>query len=71
MFVEAGYPIPEDGTLPDALIDSLVVSGNEQTIATRLAALLSGGLDELNLLLVPVENEAQEWSQLAYLIGQL
>lgn len=71
MFSEAGYPIPEDGTLPEALIDSLVVTGSEQTIATRLRELLSGRLDELLLLLIPVNNEAQEWSQLAHLIGQL
>ncbi len=71
MFAEAGHPVPEDGTLPDALIDSLVVSGDEQTIAARLRELLSSGLDELLLLLIPVKNEAQEWSYLAHLIGQL
>lgn len=70
MFAEAGHPVPEDGTLPDALIDSLVVSGDEQTIAARLRELLSNGLDELLLLIIPVKNEAQEWSRLAHLIGQ-
>ncbi len=39
MFAEAGHPVPEDGTLPDALIDSLVVSGDQQTIAARLREL--------------------------------
>ncbi len=71
MFAEAGHPVPEDGTLSDALIDSLVVSGDEQTIATRLSDLLSSGLDELLLMPIPVENEVQEWSYLAHLIGQL
>jgi F420-dependent oxidoreductase-like protein len=71
MFAEAGYPVPEDGTLPDALIDSLVVSGNEQTIATRLSEWLSNGLDELLLMPIPVKNALQEWSHLAHLIGQL
>ncbi len=71
MFAEAGFPIPEDGVLPDALIDNLVVSGDEQTISTRLKELLSNGLDELNLQLVPIKNEAQEWSDLAHLIGKL
>ncbi len=71
MFVEAGYAVLEDGTLPDALLDNLVVSGDEQTIATRLNGLLANGLDELLLLPVPVQNEAQELSQLAHLIGQL
>lgn len=71
MFAEAGYPVPEDGTLPEALIDSLVVSGDEQTIATRLSGLLSNDLDELLLLPISVREAAQEWSHLTHLIGQL
>jgi hypothetical protein len=71
MFAEAGHPVPEDGTLPDALIESLVVSGDEQTIATRLSESLSNGLDELLLLHIPVRNDVQEWSHLAQMIGQL
>ena len=71
MFTDAGVSIPNDGTLPDALIDKLVVSGDEQAITTRLTDLLSNGLDELNLLIVPVNNEAEEWSRLAHLIGRL
>ena len=71
MFAGAGFPVPEDGELPDALIDSLVVSGDEQAVAARLKGLLSGGLDELNLLLVPVKEEAQERARLMRLIGQM
>lgn len=71
MFIKAGYSIPEDGALPDALIDDLVVSGDEQAVADRLTGLLSNGLDELNLLIVPVKDEAREWARLARLIGQL
>jgi F420-dependent oxidoreductase-like protein len=71
MFAEAGYPVSEDGTLSDALIDSLVVSGDEQTIVTRLRDLLSSGLDELLLQPIPVNNEARERAHLAHLIGQL
>jgi F420-dependent oxidoreductase-like protein len=70
MFAEAGHPVQEDGTLPEALIDSLVVSGDEQTITTRLSELLSNGLDELLLLPIPVKSEVQEWSRLTHLIGQ-
>jgi F420-dependent oxidoreductase-like protein len=71
MFAEAGYPFSEDGDLPDALIDNLVVSGDEQTIAARLGDLLSNGLDELLLMHIPVSNGAQEWSRLAHIIGQI
>jgi len=71
MFAEAGYPVPEDGELPDALIDNLVVSGDEQIIAARLNELLSGDLDELLLQSIPVKNESQEWSALTHLVGAL
>jgi hypothetical protein len=71
MFAEAGYPVAEDGTLPEALIDNLVVSGDEQAIATRFRELLNGGLDELLLLPIPVQDEDQEWSRLAHLIGAI
>ncbi len=71
MFAEAGYPVPEDGTFPEALLDNLVVSGDEPTIVNRLNDLLSNGLDELLLLPIPVKDEAQEWSRLAHLIGQI
>ena len=70
MFAEAGHHVQEDGTLPEALINSLVVSGDEQTISTRLSELLSNGLDELLLLPIPVKNEVQEWSRLTHLIEQ-
>ena len=71
MFAESGYPVPEDGTVPDALIDNLVVSGDDQTVAARLSALLANGLDELLLLHIPVKDAAQEWSHLAHIIGQI
>jgi len=71
MFAEAGYPVPENGEIPEALIDNLVVSGDEQTIAARLHELLSSGLSELLVQSIPVNNESQEWSSLAHLIGAL
>ena len=71
MFAEAGYPVPENGEIPEALIDNLVISGDEQAIAARLRKLLSSGLSELLLQSIPVNNESQEWSRLAHLIGTL
>lgn len=71
MFAEAGYPVPEDGALPGALIDNLVVSGDDETIATKLRELLSGSLSELLIQSIPVKNESKEWSDLAHLIGAL
>ena len=55
----------------DALVDSLVISGNESTVAARFTELLAAGLDELNVALVPISDAGDEQSRLMNLIGQL
>ena len=71
MFADAGFPIAEPGTVPDALIESLVIFGDEGTVRDRLVAALVGGLDEILVMLVPVADEAAERSRLMRLIGAL
>ena len=71
MFADAGFPVAPGGTMSDALIDSLVVSGDEATIAARLVELLAAGLDELLVMPVPVADPEGERAQLTRLIGQL
>jgi alkanesulfonate monooxygenase SsuD/methylene tetrahydromethanopterin reductase-like flavin-dependent oxidoreductase (luciferase family) len=71
MFAESGHPVAHDGTMPDDLVESLVVSGTNETIAARFNELLSSGLDELLVMLIPVKNPTQEQNQLAQIIGQL
>jgi F420-dependent oxidoreductase-like protein len=71
MFADAGFPVSADGTMSDALIDSLVVSGDEATVTAHLLDLLSKGLNELLVMLVPVANAESEQTQLMRLIGQL
>jgi F420-dependent oxidoreductase-like protein len=71
MFADAGFPVSPDGTVPDALIENLVVSGDEATIATRLADLLAAGLDELLVMLVSITDPESEQTRLMRLIGQL
>jgi F420-dependent oxidoreductase-like protein len=71
MFADAGFPIPADGTLSDALLDSLVVSGDEATVMARLTDLLAQGLDELLVQPIAVTDMASEQARLATLIGQL
>jgi F420-dependent oxidoreductase-like protein len=70
MFADAGFPVEPGGRLSDALLDDLVVSGDDQTIADRLRALLAAGLDELMVMLVPVADEAAEAARLMRLVGQ-
>ena len=48
MFSNAGFQIATDQTVPDALVDNLVSSGNEEKVAGRINELLSAGLDEVN-----------------------
>ena len=71
MFADAGFPVASDGTMSDALIDSLVVSGGETAIATRLADLLAGGLHELLVMSIPLADPEGEQARLMRLIGQL
>ena len=47
MFADAGFPLTSDQTsVPDALVDSLVISGNEATVTARFTELLAAGFDK-------------------------
>jgi hypothetical protein len=72
MFSDAGFPLTSDQTVPDALVDSLVISGNEGKVASRFTELLAAGLDELMVALVSTKDAGDdEQSQFMHLIGQL
>jgi len=71
MFADAGFPVAPDGTGLDALARSLVVFGNEAAVVEQLSHLLAQGLDELLVLLVPVEDASRERTQLMRLIGSM
>lgn len=72
MFAKAGFPLTAGQTsVPDSLVDSLIVSGNEATVAAQLTELLAAGLDELMVNLVPIKDEVDEQTRLMHLIGQL
>ena len=71
MFADAGFPPAPDGSVPDALIDGLVVSGDEAAIENRLHELLDQGLDELLIMPVPIADETDERERLARLVGRL
>lgn len=71
MFADAGFPIGNDGVMPDALIDNLVVSGDEAAITAHLRELLTQGLDELLIMSIFVSDADRERSQLAKLLAHL
>jgi alkanesulfonate monooxygenase SsuD/methylene tetrahydromethanopterin reductase-like flavin-dependent oxidoreductase (luciferase family) len=70
MWATAGYPL-QAGEVSDALVDNLVVMGDEAAVAARLRELLAAGLDELLLTDLPVADPAGEWLRLAHFVGQL
>jgi F420-dependent oxidoreductase-like protein len=71
MFAAAGYPLEADGSVSDALVDSLVIRGDEADIIARIDELLAAGLDELLLTILPLNDEVAERERLFALIGQL
>lgn len=70
MFADAGHPVNAEGIMSDELIESLVISGHPTAIAERLKQLLASGLDELLVMLIPVQQPESEMQQLMHLIGQ-
>lgn len=71
MFADAGFPIAELGVAPDALIESLVIAGDEDSVRRRLTDALAAGLDEILVMLVTVADEAAERARLMRLLGAL
>ncbi|MCC6790281.1 MAG: LLM class flavin-dependent oxidoreductase [Thermomicrobiales bacterium] len=71
MFAAAGFPLGDDLAIPDALIDSLVVSGTPEEIAAGLRARLERGPDELLLNLVPSDDTRADEDAIFRIIGDL
>jgi F420-dependent oxidoreductase-like protein len=71
MFADAGFPLTTSQMISDSLIDSLILSGNEDTVAAQFTELLAAGLDELMVTLVPIKDAVDEFTRLMHLIGQL
>ncbi len=55
MFAGAGLPMAEDGTPSDALVDAVVLSGDEAGLTDRLGE-LADGQDELLVTLQPTSD---------------
>jgi hypothetical protein len=72
MFSNAGFSLTSDQAIPDTLVDSLVISGNESIVVARLTELLAAGLDELMVSLVHATGaDDDEQTRLMQLIGRL
>ncbi|MDP9368931.1 MAG: LLM class flavin-dependent oxidoreductase [Chloroflexota bacterium] len=71
MFAAAGFPLGEENAVPDALIDALVVSGDDAAVADGLRQRLDRGPDELLLSLVPSDDPRVDEEALFRIIGNL
>jgi F420-dependent oxidoreductase-like protein len=68
MFEDAGFPVPSDGVMPDALLDELVVSGSPEAVAARLHEIQAAGIDELLVMRINVADaEAEDMALLGLL----
>ncbi|GCE07464.1 LLM class F420-dependent oxidoreductase [Dictyobacter aurantiacus] len=73
MFAQAGWATAVQGNEAalQALARELVISGDEVTVRDRLHELLAHGVDELQLLPIPIADEPMERRQLLRVIGSL
>jgi alkanesulfonate monooxygenase SsuD/methylene tetrahydromethanopterin reductase-like flavin-dependent oxidoreductase (luciferase family) len=69
MFARAGYPTGSDGEVPDALVDELVVWGDAAQIVRSLEDILSRGIGELLLTVLPGPRQEQQERSLIQAIG--
>ncbi len=71
MFADAGFPLGPDGGVSDALIDALVVSGDDAAIAAGLRERLDRGLDELLVSLIVGPDRRADEDALLRVLGRL
>jgi F420-dependent oxidoreductase-like protein len=71
MFAGSGYPVDADNQLSAALLDQLVLSGDEDSVGERLTGLLDGGIDRLLVSPIPVSDREGEEQRLIELLGKL
>jgi F420-dependent oxidoreductase-like protein len=69
MFALAGYPVEQDGRMPDGLVDVLLVSGTADQVRDRLEAIRKRGIDELLISHVPVVDEESELEALSAVLA--
>ncbi len=71
MFTMAGFPTTVGSAAPDALVDNLVISGDEDTVISKFSELLDSGLDELMVTMLPIKDADDEQRRLQKAVSGL
>ena len=73
LFAQVGFAEAVNGNEAElnALARTIVISGDEALVHSRVRELIASGLDELQLQLLPLANEVSERNRLLQLIGSL
>lgn len=71
MFAQAGYELQDDGEVPASLIDDLVVSGSAAQVRSALTDILSQGIDELLVTVLPGPDQERQEQALFETLGTI
>ena len=70
MFADAGFPVSENGKLPDGLLDALVLAGSPDEVMARLDHVRQAGASEILAMLIPVDDrDAEETALMKAIAG--
>ncbi len=71
MWQSAGYPEAKDGTFSDRMRETLVISGDAESVATRIREISSYGVDEVIMMPLLLENDHTARDRTVELLGSL
>ena len=71
MFSDAGFPIGDNGSVSDDLLDHLVVWGDESEVRRRLESAFDRQIDELLVTLFPADDPSGEEKSICHVLAEL
>ncbi len=71
MWQDAGFPEAKEGTFSDRMREALVISGDAETVATRLREISSFDVDEIIAMPLSVPEDKASAARTVELLGAL
>ncbi len=71
MFSDAGFPVGENGTVSDDLLDHLVVWGDEAEVRRRLDSVFDDQIDEVLVTLFPADDPSRDEDKLCRVLAEM